>query len=76
MAKRRHHRGTKGPDRSRQLVSARTVAEEWGCSARTVHRIVESQRIPVYYLHDGKNGTKRFRREDIDKYVEACRSDN
>ena len=55
-----------------RLVSARTLANEWQCSVSTVHRLLERARLKPYYLHDGRNGTKRYRREDVNGFLEGC----
>ncbi|MCH8880984.1 MAG: helix-turn-helix domain-containing protein [Planctomycetes bacterium] len=57
----------------RQFVSPKRLAEEWSVSVPTVKRICERAGIPAYHLGHGQNGTVRYRREDIDKYVENCR---
>ena len=58
---------------SRQFVSPKRLAEEWSVSVPTVKRICEQERIPAYHLGQGKNGTVRYDRADIAKYVENCR---
>ena len=59
---------------SRQFVSPKRLAEEWSVSVPTVKRICERAGISAYYLGHGKNGTVRYRREDIDKYLESCKA--
>ncbi len=61
---------------SRQFVRPKQLAEEWSVSIPTVMRICEKAGIPAYYLGHGKNGTVRFLRSDIDKYVESCKTEH
>ena len=59
---------------SRQFVSPKQLAEDWSVSITTVKRICEQVGIPTYHLGQGKNGTVRYDRADIDKYVENCKA--
>lgn len=56
-----------------ELVSSKQLALEWAVSVSTVKRICEHAGIPVYRLGYGRNGTVRYRRDDIQKYLESCR---
>ena len=65
-------RGGVGRASGHELVSARTLAQEWDCSSRTVHRLLERAGVRPYYLHDARNGTKRFKREEVSAYLKSC----
>ena len=54
------------------MASARTLDAEWQVSASTVHRMLERAGERAYYLHDGANGTKRYRREEVDAWLSTC----
>ncbi len=55
-----------------RLVSAKTLSKEWDCAVSTVHRLLERAGVKPYYLHDGRNGTKRYRREDVNGFLNSC----
>jgi len=56
-----------------ELVSAGTLAKEWDCAVSTVHRLLARKEIKPYFLNDARNGTKRYRREDINAYLDRCK---
>jgi len=52
-----------------RFVSVKTLAQEWDCSKTTVSRLVERAGVPAYYFGNSRNGTKRYRRRDVDDYL-------
>lgn len=56
------------------MVSLSTIAAEWGCSRSTVKRALDRAQIKPYVLGVGKNGTLRYKRSDLDRFLESCRS--
>ncbi len=61
-----------GQPKAIRFVSAKTLSEEWQVSQSTVHRLLEKAGVKPYYLHDGRNGTKRWRRDDVNEYLRSC----
>lgn len=62
-----------GPNR---LVSLRDLAVEWGASRQTVRRALRRAGIKPVFLNDARNGTLRYSRGDVEKFIESCRSDS
>ena len=58
----------------KKFVAPRQLAEEWQVSVSTVLRILKREKIPLYYLGRGRNGTVRVRRADVDRYLEKCKT--
>jgi hypothetical protein len=52
-----------------QFVSVKTLAKRWDCSRTTVTRLLERAGVPAYYFGRGRNGSKRYRRDDIDRFL-------
>jgi hypothetical protein len=52
-----------------QFVSLKTLARQWECSRTTASRLLEKAGIPAYYLGRGRNGSKRYLKEDIDRFL-------
>ena len=54
------------------MLKVRQVADLLGVSAATVYRLVGEGRLPHYRVGCGRGGV-RFRRDEVDGYVAACR---
>jgi len=54
-----------------RFVSVKTLAKQWDCSRTTVCRILEQAGVPAYFLGRGRNGTKRYRKQDVDAFVQS-----
>ena len=52
-----------------QFVSVKTLAKRWDCSRTTVTRLLERAGVPAYYFGRGLNGSRRYRRDDIDRFL-------
>ena len=52
-----------------QFVSLKTLARQWDCSRTTVTRLLEQAGVPAYYFGRGRTGSKRYRKEDVDRFV-------
>ena len=53
------------------LLTVRQVAERLNCSESLVYQLVDSGRIAVVRIGNGR-GTIRLRPEDVDEYIEGC----
>lgn len=62
---------TKQPIR---LLTVAQVADWLSVSASLVYQIVESGKLPVYRIGNGR-GAIRFRPEDVETYVDSCRTE-
>lgn len=58
-------------DADARFVSVKTLAKQWDCSRTTVCRILQQAGVPAYFLGKGRNGTKRYRRQDVDAFVQS-----
>ena len=56
------------------FVSVKTLARQWDCSRTTVSRLLEQAGVPAYYFGRGRNGSKRYRKVDIDRYLAQVES--
>jgi len=56
------------------FVSVKTLARLWDCSRTTVSRLLEGAGVPAYYFWRGRNGSKRYRKADIDRYLSEVES--
>lgn len=66
---------TETKDQSGELfVSVKTLAAQWDCSKTTVSRRLDEAGVPAYYFGRGRNGSKRYKKEDIDRYVKNLES--
>jgi hypothetical protein len=54
---------------SDQFVSVKTLAKLWECSRTTVSRLLEKAGVPAYYFGRGRNGSKRYLKDDIDRFL-------
>jgi hypothetical protein len=59
--------GDQGLDRI--FVSMKTLAEQWDCSKTTVSRLLEKAGVPAFYFGRGRNGSKRYKVDDINRYL-------
>ncbi len=57
-----------------RYVSPRWLAERWDCSRTTAQRIADRAGITKVYLGEGRNGTVRYRLDEIEAYEEARRA--
>lgn len=53
------------------FVSVKTLSESWDCSRTTVSRILEGAGVRAYYFGSGPNGAKRYRRADVDRFLQS-----
>jgi len=58
----------------KRLLTVTDVADWLSVSASLVYQIVESGKLPVYRIGNGR-GAIRFRPEDVETYLNACRSE-
>ena len=57
------------PKHDSRFVSLKTLAEQWDCSRTTVARILEEAGVQAYYFGRGRNGSKRYLKDDIDRFL-------
>jgi hypothetical protein len=53
------------------FVSVKTLSESWDCSRTTVSRILDVAGVRAYYFGSGPNGSKRYLRGDIDRFLQS-----
>lgn len=63
-------RSNADPQANPQFVSVRTLARLWDCSRTTVSRLLERAGVRAYHFGRGRNGSKRYRQDDIERYLE------
>ena len=56
------------------LLTVEDVAERLACSASLVYQLVDAGKIAVHRIGNGR-ATIRFRPEDVEEYLAACRQD-
>ncbi|MCA9078710.1 MAG: helix-turn-helix domain-containing protein [Planctomycetaceae bacterium] len=61
-------------DQTKRLLTVAEVADWLSVSASLVHQIVEAGKLPVYRIGNGR-GAIRFRPEDIESYLDGCRTE-
>lgn len=67
--------GTEIQDQSGEsFVSVKTLAAKWDCSKTTVSRLLDKAGVPAFYFGRGRNGSKRYKKEDIDRYLKNLES--
>jgi len=52
-----------------QFVSVKTLAKQWDCSRTTVTRLLDQAGVPAYYFGRGRTGSKRYLKDDIDRFL-------
>lgn len=57
------------PTHGSRFVSIKTLATQWDCSRTTVSRLLDQAGVPAYYFGRGRNGSKRYLKEDVDRYL-------
>ncbi len=57
-----------------RYLSPRQLAIRWDCSRTTAQRIADRAGISKYLLGEGKNGTVRYRLNEIEAYEQARRA--
>lgn len=57
-----------------RFVSIKTLAGLWDCSRTTVSRLLDRAGVPACYFGRGRNGSKRYRKADIDRYLAQIES--
>lgn len=62
------------PKPTLQFVSVRRLARMWDCSRTTVSRLLERAGVRAYHFGRGRNGSKRYRQDDIERYLENLES--
>ena len=66
---------TETKDQSGELfVSVKTLAAQWNCSKTTVSRLLDKAGVPAFYFGRGRNGLKRYKKEDIDRFLQHLNS--
>lgn len=63
-----------GDRSSLRFVSIKTLAQRWDCSRTTVSRPLDEAGVGAYYFGQGRNGSKRYRQADIDRYLQDFES--
>lgn len=58
------------PKHAASLVSVKTLAANWDCSRTTVSRLLDEAGIQAYYLGSGRNGSKRYLKADVDRFLQ------
>lgn len=56
------------------FVSVKTLAAQWDCSKTTVTRLLDKASVPAFYFGRGRNGSKRYKKEDIDCFLKNLES--
>jgi len=62
---------TASPKHSAVFVSVKTLAANWECSRTTVSRLLDQAGVRAYYLGRGRNGSKRYLRVDVDRFLQS-----
>ncbi len=62
------------PTQPKRLLTVSDVAQWLSVSRSLVYQLVESGKLPVYRIGNGR-GAVRFRPEDIDEYISSCRTE-
>ncbi len=66
---------TETKDQSGEMfVSVKTLAAQWNCSKTTVSRLLDKAGVPAFYFGRGRNGLKRYKKVDIDRFVQNLNS--
>lgn len=60
-----------GADSDALFVSVKTLARQWDCSRTTVCRLLEQAGVPAFFLGKGRNGAKRYRKVDVDAFLQS-----
>ncbi len=50
-------------------MSVKTLAKQWDCSRTTVSRVLEEEGVQAYYFGRGRNGPKRYLKQDVDRFL-------
>ena len=53
------------------FVSVKTLAANWEYSRTTISRILEEAGVTAYFLGSGRNGSKRFLKADVDRFLQS-----
>ncbi|MCA9034543.1 MAG: helix-turn-helix domain-containing protein [Planctomycetaceae bacterium] len=61
-------------EKQERLLTVAEVAEWLSVSNSLVYQIVDSGKLPVYRIGNGR-GAIRFRPDDIEDYLASCRSE-
>ncbi|GJQ28064.1 MAG: hypothetical protein HBSAPP02_30960 [Phycisphaerae bacterium] len=56
------------------FVSMKSLAAQWNCSKTTVSRLLDKAGVPAFYFGRGRNGLKRYKKEDIDRFLQNLES--
>jgi hypothetical protein len=59
---------------SSRFVSLKTLAKQWDCSRTTASRLLDEAGVPAFYFGRGRNGSKRYLKEDVDRYLSRVES--
>jgi excisionase family DNA binding protein len=62
-------------DSPKRLLTVADVADWLSVSGSLVYQLVESGALPIYRIGRGR-GAIRFRPEDIEAYLDNCRTEN
>lgn len=58
-----------------RMLTVTDVAQWLSVSSSLVYQLVESGKLPVYRIGNGR-GAIRFQTHDINQYIESCRSES
>lgn len=57
------------PRTNAQFVSLKELSEEFGLSRGTLRRAFQKANIPAICFSDSRNGSIRYRREDVQTFI-------
>jgi biotin operon repressor len=52
-----------------RFVSVKTLAQQWDCSRTAVNRMLQQAGVQAFYFGQGRNGAKRYRVEDVERFL-------
>lgn len=58
----------------RPLMTVKQVCERLNISRRTLGRLVDNEKLKSLVLRSGLRKTVRFEQEEVDRYIQWCRS--
>ncbi|HWB12989.1 MAG TPA: helix-turn-helix domain-containing protein [Pirellulales bacterium] len=72
MRSRRHTVRPDSPEPEIKTISVNDAMKILGVSAGTIYALCRSGRLAHYRIGTGRRGSLRFRREDLEEYLEGC----
>lgn len=58
------------PTHESRFLSVKTLSEQWECARSTVSRLLDAAGVQAYYFGRGRTGSKRYLKDDIDRYLQ------